>query len=146
MIGDYIMKRIFAGLLACLILMCSLSACGNETQPSAASASPTENAKRLSIVCTNFPEYDFVRQIVGDKADVTMLLKPGAESHTFEPTPKDIITIQNSDLFLYVGGDSDEWVNGILDSMQGRLDICPRMILKAYEKQPNFSLLRVRRY
>lgn len=111
------MKRIFSGLLACLILMCSLSACGNETQPSAASASPTENAKRLSIVCTNFPEYDFVRQIVGDKADVTMLLKPGAESHTFEPTPKDIITIQNSDLFLYVGGDSDEWVNGILDSM-----------------------------
>ena len=111
------MKRIFASLLACLILICSLSACGNETQPSAASASPTENAKRLSIVCTNFPEYDFVRQIVGDKADVTMLLKPGAESHTFEPTPKDIITIQNSDLFLYVGGDSDEWVNGILDSM-----------------------------
>ena len=111
------MKQIFAGLLACLILICSLSACGTETQPSAASASPAENANRLSIVCTNFPEYDFVRQIVGDKADVTMLLKPGAESHTYEPTPQDIITIQNSDLFLYVGGDSDEWVNGILDSM-----------------------------
>jgi zinc transport system substrate-binding protein len=76
-----------------------------------------EDTDRLSIVCTNFPEYDFARQIAGDKADVTMLLKPGAESHTYEPTPEDIITIQNSDLFVYVGGDSDEWVSDVLSSM-----------------------------
>ena len=84
--------------------------------------------QKISIVCTNFPEYDFVRQIVGTHADVTMLLKPGAESHTFEPTPQDIITIQNSNLFVYVGGDSDEWVSGVLDSMdQSKMTIVKLM-------------------
>lgn len=111
------MKKTTASLLALLTLVTLLTACGSKTGQSAASASADPNTDRLSIVCTNFPEYDFVRQIVGDKADITMLLKPGAESHTYEPTPEDIITIQNSDLFLYVGGDSDEWVAGILDSM-----------------------------
>ncbi len=76
-----------------------------------------EGGKRLNIVCTNFPEYDFVRAIAKDQADITMLLKPGAESHSYEPTPEDIIKIQKSDLFLYVGGDSDEWVAGMLKSM-----------------------------
>ncbi|MEA4964637.1 MAG: metal ABC transporter substrate-binding protein [Oscillospiraceae bacterium] len=111
------MKRKFAGLLAFVMLMTALTACGaNGAQPATTTAADA-STDRLSIVCTNFPEYDFVRQIVGEKADITMLLKPGAESHTYEPTPEDIITIQNSDLFLYVGGDSDEWVEGILDSM-----------------------------
>ncbi|WP_026505787.1 metal ABC transporter substrate-binding protein [Butyrivibrio sp. NC3005] len=76
-----------------------------------------KDLKSISIVCTNFPEYDFAKQITGDKGDVTLLLKPGAESHTFEPTPQDIIKIQNCDLFVYVGGDSDEWVDGVLESM-----------------------------
>lgn len=80
------------------------------------SASGTD-AKRLSVVCTNFAEYDFARAIAGEDADVSMLLKPGAESHSYEPTPDDIITIQNSDLFVYVGGDSDAWVSDVLSSM-----------------------------
>ncbi|MSS13596.1 metal ABC transporter substrate-binding protein [Porcincola intestinalis] len=88
-----------------------LSTCAN------AAPSSGQTPDRLSIVCTNFPEYDFARQIAGDKADVKMLLKPGAESHTYEPTPEDIIQIQNSDLFVYVGGDSDEWVSDVLSSM-----------------------------
>nr|WP_027871488.1 metal ABC transporter substrate-binding protein [[Eubacterium] cellulosolvens] len=90
------------------------SACG-KTEKTGAEAAETD--KRLSIVCTNFPEYDFARAITGDDADVTMLLKPGAESHSFEPNPKQIIEIQDSDLFVYVGGDSDEWVEDILGSM-----------------------------
>lgn len=88
-----------------------LSTCAN------AAPSSGQTPDRFSIVCTNFPEYDFARQIAGDKADVKMLLKPGAESHTYEPTPEDIIQIQNSDLFVYVGGDSDEWVSDVLSSM-----------------------------
>lgn len=72
---------------------------------------------KTSIVCTNFAEYDFARQIAGDAADVTMLLKPGADAHSYEPSPKDITTIQNSNLFIYVGGDSDAWVADVLDSM-----------------------------
>ena len=95
------------------------SAEGSDAEASDVSAASSESAdsKRLSIVVTNFPEYDFAHQIVQDNADVTMLLKPGAESHTYDPTPEDIITIQNSDMFVYVGGDSDEWVNDVLSSM-----------------------------
>ncbi|MDR0999624.1 MAG: metal ABC transporter substrate-binding protein [Clostridiales bacterium] len=72
---------------------------------------------QLSIVTTIFAPYDLARQIAGDKAEVTMLLKPGSESHSFEPTPQDIIRIQNCDLFIYVGGESETWVNDILNSM-----------------------------
>lgn len=112
------MKKILACLAAGLLLVTSLSACGSGTLPnSSALASNAEDTQKLSVVCTNFPEYDFVRQIAGDRADVTMLLKPGTESHTYEPTPQDIITIQNSALFIYVGGDSDEWVADVLSSM-----------------------------
>jgi zinc transport system substrate-binding protein len=72
---------------------------------------------KIDVVATIFPPYDFVRAITGDKVNLTMLLPPGAESHSFEPTPQDIIKVQNSDVFIYVGGDSDEWVARILDSM-----------------------------
>ena len=64
-----------------------------------------------------FPQYDFTRQIVRDLAEVHMLLKPGAESHSYEPTPQDIKLIQNSDLFIYVGGENDTWIEGIIESM-----------------------------
>jgi zinc transport system substrate-binding protein len=94
-----------------------LSACGNSAVSTDRETSGGSDDHRLSVVCTNFPEYDFARQIAGDRADVTMLLKPGTESHTFEPTPEDIINIQNSDLFVYVGGDSDAWVSDVLSSM-----------------------------
>lgn len=74
--------------------------------------------EKLSIVTTNFPAYDFAKQVAGEDADVRMLLKPGAESHSYEPTPEDIITIGKSDLFIFTGGDSDEWVEDILESMK----------------------------
>ena len=72
---------------------------------------------RISVVTTIFPQYDFVRQIAGDKAELKMLLKPGEESHSYEPTPQDIIAIQNCDVFIYVGGENDAWVEDILDSV-----------------------------
>lgn len=78
-----------------------------------------ETQDKLTIVSTNFPGYDFARAITMDNTNVKvkMLLKPGAESHTFEPTPEDIKTIKNSDIFIYVGGDSDEWVDDILNDI-----------------------------
>lgn len=78
-----------------------------------------ETQDKLTIVSTNFPGYDFARAITMDNTNikVKMLLKPGAESHTFEPTPEDIKTIKNSDIFIYVGGDSDEWVDDILSDI-----------------------------
>ena len=78
-----------------------------------------DNENKLTIVTTNFPSYDFARAVVKDNKNVNlkMLLKPGAESHDFEPTPQDIIDIKNSDLFIYTGGESDEWISDILDDI-----------------------------
>ncbi|WP_312105291.1 metal ABC transporter substrate-binding protein [Pygmaiobacter massiliensis] len=105
------MKRILAFSLAALLAL-SLSACG--------STDPVETKKeKLTIVTTNFPPYDFVRQIGGEAVEVTMLLKPGAESHSYEPTPKDIKAVQNADLFIYTGSENDVWVEDILSSLGG---------------------------
>lgn len=83
----------------------------------APSGSGEEKKGKLKVVATIFPQYDFVRQVAGGKAELKMLLKPGEESHSYEPTPKDIIDIQNCDLFIYVGGENDEWVEDILESL-----------------------------
>ena len=74
---------------------------------------------KLTIISTSFPGYDFARAITkdNDNVEVKMLLKPGAEMHDFEPTPQDIKNIKNSDIFIYVGGDSDEWIEDVLDDI-----------------------------
>ncbi|MBR3324226.1 zinc ABC transporter substrate-binding protein [Candidatus Saccharibacteria bacterium] len=72
--------------------------------------------KHYTVVASNFASYDFARAVTGDATEVKMLLKPGAEAHDFEPTPEDIIDIKNADLFVYVGGESEEWVEKILES------------------------------
>jgi zinc transport system substrate-binding protein len=74
-------------------------------------------AEKVSVVTTIFPYYDFTRVIAGDKAEITMLLRPGAESHSYDPTPRDMLKIQNCDVFIYGGGESDEWVDGVLESV-----------------------------
>lgn len=88
-------------LLLCLCLI--LSGC---------SARETEkkDSSKLQIVCTNFPAYDFAREIAGDRAQIKLLIKPGAEVHSYEPAPKDVIAIQESDLFICNGGESEAWV------------------------------------
>ena len=73
--------------------------------------------EKTTIIATTFAPYDFARQIAGDNAEVIMLLSPGEESHTYEPTPGDIMKIQQCDLFIYGGGESEKWVDGILSSM-----------------------------
>ena len=74
---------------------------------------------RMKIVTTIFPQYDFARAISGngELADVRMLLSPGEEVHSYEPTPLDIKEIQNCDLFIYVGSENDVWVDRILENM-----------------------------
>lgn len=79
-------------------------------------SSEATKSDRLSIVSTIFPPYDFARQITGGNADITMLLRAGQESHTYEPTAQDILTIQSCDLFIYIGGENDVWVDDILSS------------------------------
>ncbi|MDY6416277.1 MAG: metal ABC transporter substrate-binding protein [Succinivibrio dextrinosolvens] len=79
-------------------------------------------AKELNIIATNFPQYDFVKNITKDKANVTMLLKIGAEAHSYEPTPKDLIAIEKSDLFVYNGGENDEWIENFLKDNLSKLN------------------------
>jgi zinc transport system substrate-binding protein len=119
-----IVKKILPIALA-LCLALTLAACGNTPAGDAPSASPiadntpadAESIGKISVVTTIFPPYDFTRAIVGNMADVAMLLPPASESHSYEPTPQDIIKIQNCDVFIYNGGDSDAWVDDVLASM-----------------------------
>lgn len=82
-------------------------------------APAAEADQELSIVTTIFPEYDWVMEILGDNpanASVTMLLDSGVDLHSYQPTVKDMVTLSNCDLFLYVGGESDSWV---IDALAG---------------------------
>ena len=74
-------------------------------------------------MATVFPAYDFARFVAGDHADVTMLLPPGMESHSYEPTPADILAVQNCDLFIFLGGESDAWVDTILSAIEPQGEI-----------------------
>ncbi len=76
----------------------------------------SSDSDKLKIVTTLFPQYDFAKQITGDNAEITLLLTPGSESHSYEPTPKDVAKIQQADLFLYIGGQSEIWTEEVLES------------------------------
>ena len=102
---------------AFLFLALILSGCGTSAVSREDGREKENTESRLQVVTTIFPQYDFARQIAGDRADVYMLLKPGEEIHSYEPTPQDIKMIQNSDLFIYTGGENDVWVDNILASL-----------------------------
>lgn len=104
------MKRVIALILALSLILCGCAS----SQPEA----ETDDAK-LQIVCSSFPAYDFARAVAGDRAQITLLLKPGAEVHSYEPSPKDIIRIQESDLFICNGGESEEWVESLISENEG---------------------------
>ncbi len=87
-----------------------------------------KDACKLKVVTTIFPPYDFVKTIGGDRVCATLLLKPGQEAHTYEPTPADIRMIQSADLFVYTGGENDTWVEGLLDSLGDKSPQSVRLI------------------
>lgn len=99
------MRRVWIWALVCVL---ALSGC---------STAKTEDGV-FHVVATVFPAYDFARAVGGDLAEVTMLLPPGAESHSYEPTPADILAVQSCDLFIYIGGESDEWVDRIWHTVE----------------------------
>ncbi|MDD6728299.1 MAG: metal ABC transporter substrate-binding protein [Eubacteriales bacterium] len=111
------MKKIMAIILSVCLAVLGLAACSsNKNDTSGADNTASQNEK-ISVVATIFPAYDWVKQIVGDsdKIDLTLLFDSGTDLHNFQPTADDIITISNCDMFIYVGGISDEWVNDALD-------------------------------
>lgn len=99
-------KKIIAA-AAALALGASLCGCSAGERP---------ESGKLTVITTIFPAYDFARQVFGDSADVKMLLKPGQESHSYDPSAKDIVEISGCDLFIYNGGESDQWVESVLKS------------------------------
>ena len=93
------------------------SAAASSTASTKSEAKTDDASKKFSVVCTIFPEYDWIRQLVGDKKDnyeITYLLDKGVDLHSYQPTAEDIAKIANCDLFVYVGGESDGWVNDAL--------------------------------
>ena len=104
------MKKTLALFLSLMLLISVLSGCGSQT-------TPTTDTDQLSIVCTIFPEYDWVKNLLGDEAknaELTLLLDSGVDLHSYQPTADDIIKISTCDMFIYVGGESDAWVEDAL--------------------------------
>lgn len=109
------MKKYFSLILAFVIVVLSafaVSGCNKVND------NDESDGSKLKIVATIFPYYDFARNIAGDKAEVKMLLSPGNEPHSYDPSPSDIVAIENCDIFIYNGGESDEWVESVLESLQ----------------------------
>ena len=117
------MKRIIYVLAVMTAAVCIMCGCKSEFKP---------KTDKLNVVVTAFVHYDFVKQIAGDTAEITMLLKPGNEMHTYDPSPSDIAKISACDVFVYTGGESENWAKSILESARNEnmrevsfTEICP---------------------
>ena len=126
---------LLAGLFLCIVLSvgCSVvknTSGKNTTRKNAESENTIEqnsiekgNSNKISIVCTTFPQYDWVKNILGEEAEhfnVTLLLDNGVDMHSYQPVVKDIATAGSSDLFIYVGGESDTWVEDALKEAKNK--------------------------
>ena len=109
------MKNHVTWIAAALAVLFLFSGCGAQGD---SSQNNDRESDQLSVVATVFPAYDFARAIGGEAAEVSLLLPPGAESHSYEPTPADILAVQQCDLFIYLGGESDTWVETILEAVE----------------------------
>ena len=116
------MKRIFifaASVLVVLLVLFNAAGCRRIAPARSLSGNATKQKKeegKINVTSVIFPSYDFVRAIAGDKVNLALLLSPGAESHSFEPGPLDIIDIRESDLFIYSGSENTKWMDRILNS------------------------------
>ena len=102
------MKKLLSAIVAVFLAVGSLTAC---------SSAGAKSSNKINIVTTIFPEYDWVMNVLGENpagAEVTMLLDNGVDLHSFQPTAADIMKISSADLFVYVGGESDDWVEDAL--------------------------------
>ena len=103
------MKKIIVWLCAVLLIAGSLAGCGT---------APAHSGDKLRIVATVYPAYDWVREVLGEEAqnaEITLLADNGVDLHSFQPTAQDMISIASCNMFLYVGGESDEWVEDALE-------------------------------
>lgn len=109
------MKRIIVLLLSALMVLSVLSGCDNKKN---------NNDNKLKIVTTIFPIYDWVKEVLGDvDADVEVLLNNGVDLHSYQPSIEDIAKINDADVFMYVGGESDEWVDDVLKNINKNVKV-----------------------
>lgn len=114
------MKKYIAILLVAAMATLGISACQKENSNQ---ETKVQKDSDMKVVTTIFPEYDWVRQIAGEEADqmdITMLLDNGVELHSYQPTAEDIMKISDCDLFVYVGGESDAWVDDVLKQAKNK--------------------------
>ena len=115
------MKKLIAVFLIAGLLAAALAGCGGKTEtPDVTDPANPAKTGGLKIVCTVFPQYDWVRNILGDRlqdTELTLLLDSGMDLHSYEPLPDDLIALAECDLFIYIGGESDEkWAPGTIES------------------------------
>ena len=110
-------RKLLSALLALGLLLC-LAACGD--RDAAAEGQPNT---ALTVVTTLFPAYDFAREICGGRCEIVLLVPPGAETHSYEPTPQDLLRIQGCDLLICNGGESEAWLETLLDGAEGEFSV-----------------------
>ena len=118
-------------ILLALVLLLSLGGC--------AVREGSADDGRLRVVTTLFPYYDFARAVAGDRADVTLLLAPGREAHSFELTPLDAVTISRADVFIYNGGEGEVWADDMLDAVGEDIGTVLRMMDFVDAREEEFS-------
>lgn len=104
------LKRKLLAVITAAATVFSLCACSSESSYS------NSDSGKLKIISTVFPPYDLARQIAGDNAEISILLPPGSEIHNYEPSAKDMIAIRNCDIFLYIGGENEQWAEKLINS------------------------------
>ncbi|MBR0208383.1 MAG: zinc ABC transporter substrate-binding protein [Oscillospiraceae bacterium] len=136
------MKRKLLSALLALSLLLSLCACG--AQNGAADAEGQSN-KSLTVVTTLFPAYDFAREICAGRCEIVLLVPPGAEAHSYEPTPQDLVRIGRCDLLICNGGESEAWLETLLDGAEGGYAVL-RMLdcVDALEEEHKEGMQRIR--
>lgn len=112
-------------LFCCMVLCVVMAGCG-----SAEKKENKSNPDQLTVMTTLFPYYDFVRAVVGEEKEVhvELLMSPGQDSHSFEPTPSDIVKMDEADVFIYNGGSIENWVEEVMDSLENKSQIRMRMM------------------
>lgn len=117
------MKKILGVIAAVLSVAIILVACTNSKSNNNSTTKNNDDKSKISIVTTIFPEYDWVRQILGENqanVDLTMLLDNGVDLHSYQPSADDMVKVSKCDLFIYIGGESDTWVDDALKSAQNK--------------------------
>lgn len=117
------MKKILSVIISIIIACTLFTGCNNTTSP--------DTRAKYNIVCTIYPQYDWVMNLLGDNANdynVTLLLNNGTDLHNYQPSARDIVTIASSDMFIYVGGESDKWVHDVLKNSGNEKTIAINML------------------